>query len=462
MKQELREQGLLVAGVDLQTRGPSTADGYPDFLAWVADHLARDLETQDFERPVGQDAEELATWLERLLPEGEQAIVICVDEAANVPQSMLHSFYGQLRGIFNTVAEKPDSPLCRLRFVFAGMFHPDKLVSPNNSPFNICVRVNTDDLGLDQARELARSVLGKEELDESEDTLIRRAYQEVGGQPFLLQQLLSLAFDADPLDRGGVLEEAIKELPFSEHVFALMRRVLEDEATQSIATELAQFGEIDFLPDADYQYLCAIGLAGRGEAKLTFRNELYARVARSSPQLHKADNSDVSTSPLWPLPEARFAFMHDKDYKDFAHSAQRGAAYAYNSRSYRLALIGFGSALEAVFVDWLRSLSKNNLNVTIAAAEKAGGPGIWNKGEKAKGPTGWRLVNLVNVASQVGALQGASEMSDQLRQFRNWVHPKPAIASGFTEEDLGPEAKQACGTFEAIVRDVRRATSSRT
>jgi Helix-turn-helix domain len=204
---------------------------------------------------------------------------------------------------------------------------------------------------------------------------------------------------------------------------------------------------------------CVIGLAERQGNNLEFRNRLYARVAQSSPQLRPTVTTVRDTTPLVALPEARFDFMNDSHYRKFAYTAQRGAARAYNSESHRLALIGYGSAVEAILIDWLISLSPTDLSNAIAAAEVADRANIWNRGEKAKGPTGWRLVNLIRVATCVGALTGAATMSDKLREFRNWVHPSSAISSGLAEDDLEPEAQSACGTFSAIVRDVERSVS---
>lgn len=146
LKKSLREQGLLVTGVDFQRLSPSSTDSYRRFLEWVADHLASELGTQGYDPPVGQDADEFALWLERLLPDGDETVVVCMDEAAGVPKSMLNHFYGQIRGISTTVAENTCTPLRRLCFLFAGMFQPDKLVLAENSPFNTCERVETDDL----------------------------------------------------------------------------------------------------------------------------------------------------------------------------------------------------------------------------------------------------------------------------------------------------------------------------
>ena len=63
---------------------------------------------------------------------------------------------------------------------------------------------------------------------------------------------------------------------------------------------------------------------------------------------------------------------------------------------------------------------------------------------------------MIRVADQVGGLSGAADIKDKLREFRNWVHPSRAIALGLAESDLEPEARAACATFDAVIRDVER------
>lgn len=460
LKKELREQGLLVAGVDFQRLGPPFNDNYRRFLQWVADHLASDLGTRGYDHPVDQDADEFASWLECLLPGGVEPVVVCMDEAAGVPESMRNHFYGQIRAISSTAAEETGSPLSRLRFLFSGMFQPDRLVRTENSPFNTSERVETDDLSIEQTRTLVHRVLNKEELDEDEEYLVQRAYAEVGGQPFLLQHILSLAFDADLVDRDATLAQAVESLKFSDHSVALMTRVVQDEGAQKVAAELSQSGEINFLPDADYKHLCVIGLAGRQGNTLQFRNKLYAQLARNHPQLNSTGGTRESAMPLAPLSEASLAFVNDDRYRKFAYTAQKGAALAYNSGSYRLALIGYGSSLEAILEDWLISLDETDLSTAVTRAESNCSGRMWQRDEKRGGPREWRLINLIRVSNAVGAFRGAADSSDRLRKYRNWVHPGRAIESGLVEEDLlQPEAQSACAILNAIVRDIEQRQS---
>lgn len=458
IKAMLREEDLTVLTLDLQNLPPCST--YQELLTWVTNHVARELDVRAPEL-YGDDARELTRCLELTLPKGSSPVVIIIDEVANIPNDELrNSFYGQIRGISTARGEAPPDALPRrLRFLFAGMFRPESMVHPLNSPFNVCERLETEDLRIEQIRHLVAHILrGEEGADLDEETIryIDRAYALVGGHPYMLQYILSKTLQVSPLDRDTALDTAIDTLKYSDmHTSALLTRVIADPAVSRIAAQLATQGALNIPPgDNDYKHICILGLARREGTQLQFRNNLYADLARSSPQLRPEESIATPGSLVVAFPENAFSFMRHPGLREFTYAAQRGAANAFNTGSYRLALVGFGSAIEAILIDWLQTLTPAELTTAIRSVSRI----QFNRPfEDVVNPGTWRLVNLVKVSRQVRAPSRAVDPPEALREFRNTVHPSVAVATGLSESRLLPEATQASGFFTMVLRDVEDA-----
>lgn len=282
-------------------------------------------------------------------------------------------------------------------------------MNPVNSPFNVCDRIETDDLTKVQIHELLRNVHG-----EDVPPLVDRVYDLVGGQPYLIQEFLSRTLRADEEDWEKAFDEAVDEIQYRDHTTHLFGRVIADQALPAIVSRMVAEGGVPMLPDEDYQYLTVLGLAKRDGARLVFRNRLYAELAQRSPGLRPADAGPTPGAHLFRLPDEAFSYMSDDNLKEFASSAQRGAAVAFNNGSYRLALVGFGMALEAILVDWLKTIPPAELATAIAQASTA----RWNtRFEDRTDPATWRLVNLMKVAREVSTPSHSVEPPETLRAW---------------------------------------------
>src|SRR5262249_24366272 len=149
----------------------------------------------------------------------------------------------------------------------------------------------------------------------------------------------------------------------------------------------------------------------------------------------------VSPMILVVPPEDAYAFMKRDELREIALSAEVGAVRSHNAGSYRLALTGFGCALEALLLDWLLSLSASDLSTAVSAAlvareHKAN----FQLHEGRADPSTWRLVNLIRVARHVTSSVKVIEPSDALREYRNLVHPSVALSSYHPESQLQPES----------------------
>ena len=204
-------------------------------------------------------------------------MVVLIDEASNIPDDgWRNSFYGQLRAISSRRAFAPDhDAAARLRFVFSGTFRPETLIDEANSPFNVCQRIVTDDLREEDVIEMARRAL------EGDSASVARAiYSEVGGQPFLVQKLLSHIQQLEDCDRNAALATAVEELRSgeSDHVGHLFSKILAEPTLATIVAKMAANGATPNEPaDPNYRYLQILGIAKREDRRLVFRSVLVPR-----------------------------------------------------------------------------------------------------------------------------------------------------------------------------------------
>src|SRR5665213_1822525 len=177
---KLREAGYTAALIDLQGLPPCPT--FQDVLRWFSDQIGRNIR-RDIPRPRSENQGEVASWLEAAFPPGAAPVAIIIDEAGSIENPQYrNAFYGQIRQISSQRADAaPDSISARIRFVFAGTFRPETLVQEQNSPFNVCRTVHTDDITLVQAIELAKSV------NPAVVDFVHAAHAFLNGQPYLLQ-----------------------------------------------------------------------------------------------------------------------------------------------------------------------------------------------------------------------------------------------------------------------------------
>lgn len=440
LRSRIREGGIVCAYVDLQTQPPLAT--YADFVMWFAGRVAADVGCE-FEPTDPLD--DLHAALESSLPSGGQPVVLLIDEASNIrDEAWRNAFYGQLRGLHGVRDLKPEGDISkRATFLFSGTFKPETLIDEGNSPFNICERIETQDLSIDQVRHLVGLNLAPELVDATTQAI----FGNTGGQPFLAQRLIGRAKGSQ--DVAEAIELHLQQLRtgHSDHITNVFTRVLAEERLVRMVSQLAANDEIpNAAADADCAYLCTCGVAKRDGARLVFRNETYRQVARTTPNFVNAP-AEPATVAIFPLPEVRFQKIQSPALREIAYNAQKGAVAAFNGNSYRVALVGYGCALEALLMDYLRQKSGPDLTT----ARQNSNCNL-NHHEQAADPTTWRLVNLIKAANHF--LQNADNGTEALRDWRNLIHPKVAMASGKKDADLEPEARAAVALHEIILRDI--------
>lgn len=441
MQALLSDSGLLTALVDLQAAPP--LDRYEDFIAWFCEAVREQLGTTLQQPP--SDGRDLGASLAGALPEGNAPAAILIDEASNIKDaSWRNSFYGQLRAISSrrAVAASSDAA-ARLRFIFVGTFKPETLIDEANSPFNVCERFDTDDLSLADVERLAGEMLG-----DGSQPIAAAIFDEVGGQPFLIQKILSRLEGVQ--DVGDALQAEIAQLRTgqSDHVGHLFGKVLSEPKLASIATRMVAEGAAPIeAADPDYRYMQVLGIARRSGGRLEFRNALYSHIASTSPQLGGRADENV-LAPMFPVPVGAFSKVRNAELREIAWSAHTGAVAAYRARANRLALAGFGGSLEAILLDLLLRQPPADLRRIVRE-----GRCHFHGREHANDPRSWNLVNLIKAAHAVGGAQPV-EPPHALREWRNLIHPAVAQRNYRPDVDLEPEARAAATLHEIVLRDV--------
>jgi hypothetical protein len=439
LRHSLSQHGTTTALVDLQRAPPFTS--YTQLVTWFGNMIATALGNMV---AIAQ-TDDLSTALNAALPVGNAPVVILIDEASNIKDDdWRNSFYGQLRSIANDRAVANDGDIARrIRFVFAGTFRPERLVAEANSPFNTCERIETSDLTIKDIETLA----GYAGLSDARSAAVM-IHAAVGGQPFLNQKLILDAVGSD--DELAAIKKSIEVLREGggDHITNLFRRVASDDVLVKQVTALVEKSKISVeAGNEDQRYLVVLGLLRRENASLFFRNLLYNEIATLSSQFVKVDIAVAQRAVLFSLEFEAFAKVTSVELNEIAYSAQRGAVAAYQSGSNRLALAGFGTAMEAVLIDFLARQSSVDLTKVSKLAKNTG------KYFVASDPATWALVDLMRGTR---GLLGQSDLDipENLREWRNLIHPGVAIKAYMPDANFAPEVGVAGSQLRIILRDL--------
>jgi hypothetical protein len=449
----LLDSGFRCGFVDLQRLPPALT--FEQILEWFANTVAHSMGNIGF-TPVG--GSELMDWISAAIPMPGAPTVIFIDEASSIrDEAQRNSFYGQIRAIKGAAAASDAESLSsNIQFVFAGTFRPETLVDDLNSPFNVCIRIDTEDLDFQQVARLTSTILQSPE--EEIDAIARIIFESVGGQPHLIQSILSIAENEIVSNRIAAIEAEILRLSTegSEHIRSLFRTVIQDANLVRIASTVASQGRITNDPaNIDYKYMTTIGLLRRAELNLVFRNTLYQNIAQTSTQLRpEVAITESNHTFLLPLDESQFAFVTDVQFREICASSYNGAVAASNNGNFRLAIVGFGMALEAILMDWLVKKGRAVISAAIGKMPGAIQP-KFNHNEKKDDPLTWRLVNLMKVGRFLQRVKGPMDLPESLREFRNWVHPAVIKKSFQPEKFLAPEALACSALLSIIIRDIQ-------
>ncbi len=457
IRNSLIDSGFRCAFIDLQALPPRPT--LSQLLDWFGKKLAASLGTK-IESNHSVKIDTLDDCLNFFVTAEGGPVIILIDEASAIQDDdVRNSFFGQIRAIKSAAAAAPNGSLSTIiQFVFSGTFRPDSLVDEKNSPFNVCTRVDTEDLSIDQVVSLAAITLRRK--PETVVDVANKIFEYVGGQPHLVQSLLNILIGQEIASEVNAIDEEVQRLIVegNEHTASIFRAVVQDADLLKIASAAASHGKISNDPaNASYKFITTIGLLRREAQDLVFRNKLYEKIAQSSVQLRPGVIGNNGLSQLYQLQASNFAFVTDPELREICFSSYNGAICAANAGSFRLALVGFGSALEAMLIDWLSQ--QNSTHIAAEIAKVAGDQTKrvnFKHPEVANNPSTWRLVNLVKVGRLIKTVTGTLEIPDAVREFRNLVHPTVIKSKYCVEADLRPEVIACSGLVEIVMREIQR------
>lgn len=456
LNKQFRDVGYSAALIDLQGLPPCPS--FSDLLRWFSDQIGQNVR-RDIPRPRAENQGEVAAWLDAAFPPAATPVAIIIDEAGSIENPQYrNAFYGQIRQISSLRAfAAADSIASRIRFVFAGTFRPETLVHEQNSPFNVCETVYTDDITLDQAMELAKSV------NPAVVDLVKAAHDSLNGQPYLLQTVFQQTLRKSELPIEVAFAEALQNLPHSvnSHLEGIFSKIIGNTTLVHKVAQMVQQGSTDIAPaDSDCTFLQVVGLAKRDNKKLVFRSSFYEKIAKESQQLlpPAAPVPVPQKASVFAIDKTDLAFMAHGDLREICFSAYDGAAKAHTNGNYRLALTGFGSAMEALLIDLHLGIGAGPLQTAVNAAkaetDTAKKARFDTRFETETDPLTWRLVNLINVAKKVRIQGTYPEPSHALREWRNLVHPALAMKQFVDESKLELDSVAASVLFSMLLRDI--------
>lgn len=280
VKSHLQEAAYYCAKVDLQSQ--PLCEDFEEFLSWFATEISTSLGVSISTPPAGYSRKSAATWIETALPSDSRPVVLLIDEAAAITNcEWLQSFYGQLRSIANKRAESVTGDLARrLSIVFSGAFLPEYLMPDSqNSPFNVCETIQTEDLTLEGLHSLQQQIEGYCDQD-----LVSQLYDSIGGQPYLAQMALYGLRDVQPNQKSAALTSLLCSYltGTDEHFISLYRRVDERSGLREIVASMLSDDGVFIDPGShEHRYLQIVGLAKAEGPRLVFRNAVYQQIARA-------------------------------------------------------------------------------------------------------------------------------------------------------------------------------------
>ncbi len=122
----------------------------------------------------------------------QNALVICFDEANAIPDALLDRFYSNIRAIINERLLADPVAIQNIRFIFAGVFNPHKLIKEKkNSPFNTTHVIRLRDFNRNESERLLKLLENNHRNVRVTDEVVKRVMYWTDGHPYLTQLFAS-------------------------------------------------------------------------------------------------------------------------------------------------------------------------------------------------------------------------------------------------------------------------------
>lgn len=217
--QSTRQTGARIVSLDLQRVDSDDLKSSESFLFYLGNYILTRLrlDTAAFERfwrmPLGAQDRLTALMEDLVLPSLDQPMVLAIDEADRLLDTDYYSdFFGLLRSWHNSAAYEPAWEMMNLAMVIST--EPYLLIAdPNQSPFNVGLKLYLDDFSVEQIRDLNRR--HGDPLADAEATDCHRL---LGGHPYLTRKAL-YTLVTEKIRWAEFLPKAASDSgPFSDHL----------------------------------------------------------------------------------------------------------------------------------------------------------------------------------------------------------------------------------------------------
>jgi hypothetical protein len=457
VRAQLGVEGFAVGFLDLSTFIPPVdGDAWGAFLAWMESSVRKSFGLSEREIVGGPD---LVSVLSLAMEGAGPTPVLMLDEAAGLPPEIGQLFFAQLRSIHTAQrSESAPDPVSRLGMLFAGTFRPDTMIDDDNSPFNVSRIVHTDDLSEDDVAALAENVGGSELA-----TWAGRVYNEVGGQPYLVQYLFDSISSVDTTHREQVLSAAMANISSGAdgHLPGLLRRVGREPGADELLARMVGAGDGGVLTSGDglATFLVTVGIAKvKGDLRLVPRNGLYERALAASPsynpdafiRVSEGDVPDGSAGTIALLSKDELAWIKNDRLREVVSDLHGGAVAAAEMRKFRMAVAGLGAAYEGMIlalVGQIDEAERDRIRKTVQTA-RGDHPSL--------NPDKCTFEGLVLIAHASGQLPNLPvDASHIARDWRNLIHPGKATRQFQSESSLQPEAQILAALIVKLVQHLR-------
>lgn len=458
LQQHLSEEGISTALIDLSEFVDTSDDStrWASFLAWLSSRVRTSLGLEPADVHMHSD---LVGALAAALDGTAGATVLMLDEASRLPGNLGKQFFSQLRALHTAQrSQQTVDQLAGLTMLFCGTFRPDTVIDDDNSPFNVSRLVHTTDLSLDDVRELGDRV-GDHHVAGWAD----RIYEEVGGQPYLVQVMFEALATADTARHQEIFDRALAyiEAGSDGHLPALFRRIAKEEGAEQLVARMVSAGPkgIRTLSDGLATFLSTVGIAQiTGDLHLVARNPLYLRALESSPSFNPdafiGAGADVKSSAglgtIAPLTDDDLQWIVSDDLRSVVANLHAGGLTAARAGSFRVALAGLGATYEAVLLALVEQIDPATRTALCRRVK------LNNGKHPGSNPEDCSFEGLVLVAHESGKLPYLPEnVSHVARQWRNLIHPAVARRDFQAEADLQPEVQMTAAVIAKLIQHVR-------
>ena len=232
--------------LDLQSIEHEAFDSADRFLKYFASAITRKLRLDEgavakiWEERLGPQDKLVKVMEEHILPQSDRLIILAMDEADRLLTVPFHNdFFALMRSWHNNRAIDP--LWNRLNLVMVIATEPYLLISnPNQSPFNVGVKLNLADFNHEQVRDL-----NHRHGDPLKDNANEAFFELFGGHPYLTRKALYLLVSEGWTWENLHRSSADNQGPFADHLRRQLWFIQEDNTLREALRQVLHHNKCD-------------------------------------------------------------------------------------------------------------------------------------------------------------------------------------------------------------------------